>query len=163
MGCFSISFKILQFEQRVNPVVDLEKLLNEPKSFWVSLLNKYLVDNKYVAVQCIPSTDEYEKMIKEEEKRITKQVESIGEKGLEEKKQILEKAVEFNSRDPPKDMLTSVPIPSVKSINFINIDRYTTDLDKRNQIDLSSTSVFTCFDHIKSEFVYVGLINITYR
>ncbi|XP_971907.2 uncharacterized protein C05D11.1-like [Tribolium castaneum] len=142
-------------QQRLNPLVDLGKLLKEPKSFWVSLMKKYLVDNNYVAVQCIPSKDEQMRMAEEEAKRIKEQIDSLGEEGLKEKGKLLEDAVTFNGRDPPADMITSLPIPSLKTINFHDIKRYRTDLDDRQQIDLSKTNVYTCFDHIKSEFIYL--------
>ncbi|RZC37564.1 C05D11.1-like, partial [Asbolus verrucosus] len=143
------------FEQRLDPLSDLSKLLKEPKSFWVALMKKYFVDNKYVAVQCIPSKDEHNRMAEEEADRVKKQIDLLGEDGLNVKGKLLEDAVKFNSRDPPSDMLTSLPIPSLKSINFHDITRYRTDLDQRQQIDLSKTSVYTCFDHIKSEFIYM--------
>lgn len=145
----------MQFQQRVNPLTDLSKLLKEPKSFWVALMKKYFVDNNYVAVQCIPSKDEHIKMAEEEAERIKQQINLLGEEGLKREEKLLEDAVKFNSRDPPVDMLTSLPIPSLESIKFHDIKRYRTDLYDVQQIDLSKTSVYTYFDHIKSEFIYV--------
>ncbi|KAH0820104.1 hypothetical protein GEV33_002687 [Tenebrio molitor] len=143
------------FQQRVNPLTDLSKLLKEPKSFWVALMKKYFVDNNYVAVQCIPSKDEHIKMAEEEAERIKQQINLLGEEGLKREEKLLEDAVKFNSRDPPVDMLTSLPIPSLESIKFHDIKRYRTDLYDVQQIDLSKTSVYTYFDHIKSEFIYM--------
>lgn len=119
-------------------------------------MKKYFVDNHYVAVQCIPSKEEHTRMAEEEATRIKDQINALGEEGLKQKEKLLEDAISFNGRDPPADMITSLPIPSLKTINFHDIKRYRTDLDDRQQIDLSRTSVYTCFDHIKSEFVYVS-------
>lgn len=98
-------------------------------------------------------------MTAEEKARIEKQIETLGEKGLKEKAKILEKAIEFNEREPPESMLTSVSVPSTKSINFHQITRFKTDSEDRKQIDLSDTPVFTYFDHVKTGFVYVSIFN----
>lgn len=143
--------------QRVNPLPDLEKMLKEPKSYWLKLLHKYFLDNNAVSIQGVPSVEEHEKMAKEEKERIEEQIKSLGEEGLKEKQNLLEKAIEFNDREAPESMLTSVPIPSIKSIHFHNIVRHRTDLDQRQLIDLSGTPVYTYFDHVKSGFVYVSM------
>ncbi|XP_066250958.1 uncharacterized protein C05D11.1-like [Euwallacea similis] len=144
-------------EQRVNPLEDLNKLLKEPKSFWLEILDKYFVSNNYISVECYPSKKEQQKMAKEERERIEKQRENLGEVGLKNRKLALEKALEFNDRQPPAEMLTSVPIPSIESIKFHNISRFRSDnIDKR--LDLSKTSIFTYFDDLKTSFVYLYAI-----
>lgn len=135
--------------------------MKEPKTYWVKLLNKYLVEGNYVSIEGYPSIKEQQKMATEEKVRIDMQIEALGEKGLSEKDLILEKAIEFNERSPPSSMLTSVEIPSINSINFHNIVRYRTDLDERHKIDLSKSPVYTYFDHVKSNFVYVSVIFIS--
>lgn len=142
-------------QQRVNPLTDLSKFLKEPLSYWLEILRKYFVENKYIAIQCVPSKEEQANMAKEEKERIQAQIDKLGTTGLKEKEESLEKALEFNEREPPSDMLTSVPIPSLSSINFHNIVRYSTDSDTKQPIDLSGTPVFTYFDHLKTSFVYI--------
>ncbi|CAH0557668.1 unnamed protein product [Brassicogethes aeneus] len=142
-------------QQRVNPLVDLMKLLGEPKSFWLDLLKKYFVENKHVSVQCVPSIEEQQEMAKTEKERLDAQVATLGESGLKEKAGVLEAAIGHNDRDPPMDMLTSVPIPSTNSMNFHSVSRYRSDLDDKEKIDLSDTPIFTYFDHIKTNFVYL--------
>lgn len=134
--------------------------MNEPKSYWLNILKKYMVDNKYVSIQCVPSKEEQQNAAKEEKERIDAQVATLGEEGLKQKGDILEKAIEYNEREPPIDMLTSVPIPSFKSIKFHNITQYSTESKDKERIDLSSSSVFTYFDHMKSNFVYVCIFVI---
>ncbi|KAJ8960912.1 hypothetical protein NQ318_020211 [Aromia moschata] len=147
-------------QQRVNPLTDLQKLLKEPQSYWLGILEKYLVENKYVAIQCVPSREEKMNMAREEKERIEEQIRRLTEAGLREKKDSLEKAIEFNEREPPMDMVTSVPIPSLKSIKFHNITRYSSASCDRQLIDLSETPVFTYFDHLKTSFVYIfALLN----
>lgn len=140
----------------MNPLTDLAKLLTEPRSYWLNILKKYLVENKYVSVQCFPSKEEKQKMAREEKERVEAQIKALGEKGLQEKGEILRKAIEFNEREPPVDMLTCVPIPSLESIKFHNVTRYKTDIEEDSRINLSRTPVFTYFDHVKTGFVYVS-------
>lgn len=146
----------MQLNQRVNPLPDLEKMQKEPKSYWLQLLHKYFVSSNSIAIQGIPSIEEHEKMAKEEKERIEEQIKRLGKEGLKEKEKLVQSAVEHNDREAPESMLTSVPIPSIESINFHNIVRHRSDLDQRQMIDLSDTPVYTYFDHIKSGFVYVS-------
>lgn len=141
-------------EQRVNPLTDLDKLLIETKDYWLGILKKYFIDNVYIAVQCIPSKEEQLRMAKEEKERIENQIKHLGEEGLKEKVNILEQAIKTNGREPPIDMLQSVPIPSLKSINFHNLTRYNSGTND-NRIDFSKTPIFTYFDHLNTNFAYI--------
>lgn len=142
-------------EQRVNPLDDLNKLIKEPKSFWIGILEKYFVKNNFVSIECYPSKEEQQKMAKDEKERIEKQRQELGDEGLRKQKEILEKAIEFNDREPPIEMLTSVAIPNIDSIKFHNIKRYRTDSEQDKPLDLSKTSLFTYFDDLKTSFVYL--------
>ncbi|KAL3282009.1 hypothetical protein HHI36_005212 [Cryptolaemus montrouzieri] len=142
-------------EQRVNPQVNLMALQKEPKSYWISLLKKYLLDNKFIAIRCKPSKEEQQKMCLEEKERISKQIDVLGQEGLKHKGEELKSAIEFNDREPPRDMLVSVPIPGLKTANFHNIVRYKSDSDNRKSLDLSDTPIFTFFDDVNSNFVYI--------
>lgn len=112
-----------------------------------------------MSIECYPSKEEQQKMSKEEKERIEKQRQTLGEEGLKEKKTILEKAIEYNDREPPAEMLTSIPIPSTESIQFHDIVRYRTDLKQDGKIDLSNTPIFTYFDDLKTSFVYVSILS----
>lgn len=138
--------------------MDIAKLIEEPKSFWLDILRKYLVDNKYVSIQCVPSKEEQQNSAKEEKDRIDAQIAALTEEGLQKKGEILQNAIEYNEREPPIGMLTSVPIPSLKSIKFHNITQYSSDSKETQRIDLSNTSIFTYFDHLQSNFVYVSIL-----
>ncbi|ERL93539.1 uncharacterized protein C05D11.1 [Dendroctonus ponderosae] len=144
-------------QQRLNPLEDLLKLSKEPDTFWLGILEKYFVGNKYVSVECYPSKEEQQKMAKEEKERVEKQRQLLGEEGLKQKKIALEKAIESNDREPPVKMLTSVPIPGLESITFHNIERYRSDLPG-GRIDLSQAPVFTYFDDLKTSFVYLNAL-----
>lgn len=144
--------------QRTNPLEDLDKLISEPKEYWLDLLNKYFVTNKTLSVQGIPSTAEQDRLAAEEKARIARQVARLGESGLSEKAKLLAKATEFNSRSPPQEMLTCVPTPSLASVNFHKIVRGTSAT--KAFVDVSPAPIFTYCDHIKSRFVYLfALLN----
>lgn len=145
-------------KQRINPLADLEKMDQEPKEYWVQLLSKWFVNNVVVSIQGVPSTEEQQRMAAEEKSRIEAQIELLTETGVAQKAEELEKAIEFNDRPPPDSMLRCVPIPSVKSINFHEVTRYTTLSSNQNHINLSNTPVFTYFDHLKSGFVYLAAL-----
>lgn len=134
----------------------MDSLKNEPKSFWISLLKKYFIDNKFIAIRCKPSKEEKLKMAQEEEERIAKQISTLGAEGLEKKKKELEEAIEFNDREPLEEMLVSVSIPELSSINYHNIVRLRTDSTSKRILDLSDTPVFTFFDDVNSNFVFVS-------
>ncbi|XP_017774305.1 PREDICTED: uncharacterized protein C05D11.1-like [Nicrophorus vespilloides] len=142
-------------QQRVNPLTDLEKMMEEPKEYWVHLLKKYFIDNNMISIEGEPSIEEQQTMALEEKSRIEQQVQSLGEEGLKERVKKLESAIEFNERPPPVNMLTSVPIPSIESIKFHNIVRFKTDDAQSTLVNLSKTPVFTYFDHVQTNFVYM--------
>lgn len=146
-------------QQRINPLTDIAKLQKEPQSFWLEILDKYFVNNTSLSVQCVPSIQEQQTMAKEEKDRIALQIQKLTEDGLKEKGEILEKAIEFNEREPPGDMITSVPIPSLNSIRFHNITRFKSDAEPNQKINLSVAPVFTYFDHLKTNFVYVSTVS----
>lgn len=145
-----------QLEQRLNPIADLEKMEIEPKTFWISLLKKYFVESEVISISGVPSIEEQHRMAEEEKQRIDDQVALLGEEGLKDKGKALDAAITFNEKPPPTSMLTSVPIPSTDSINFHEIVRFSSG-EKHERLDLTETPVFTYFDHVNTNFVYVSI------
>ncbi|XP_022918722.1 uncharacterized protein C05D11.1-like [Onthophagus taurus] len=141
-------------EQRLNPLEDLDKMLTEPKSYWLSLLKRYLIDNHVITIQGYPSQSEQASMAAQEKARIEEQIKNLGEKGLEEKEKELNDAIAFNEKPAPESMLTQVNVPSINSIFFHDIVRYSSD-EKSPEIDLTQTDIFTYFDNVKTDFVYI--------
>lgn len=143
-------------EQRLNPVIDLEKMESEPKGFWIALINKYFVEGNVISICGIPSIEEQHKMAEEEKQRIEAQIAKLTAAGLKQKGTELEEAIAFNEKPPPTSMLTSVPIPSTESINFHEIVRSSSL--QCGDMDLSSTPVLTYFDHVNTNFVYMFVL-----
>lgn len=128
----------------------------EPKSFWVSLIKKYFVEAKVISIRGVPSIEEQHRMAEEEKLRIEQQIATLTDEGLKQKGMKLDAAIAFNEKPPPTCMLTSVPIPSADSINFHEIVRYRTDtFDEK--LDLSKSPIYTYFDNVNTNFVYVSI------
>merc|ERR1719462_569193 len=71
-----------------------------------------------VIVNGRPSIKLQEEMKSEEEGRVKKQKETLGQEGLQKKQDELDAAMAANEVEAPDDVLTSVPIPSSSSILF---------------------------------------------
>lgn len=134
----------------------------EPKSFWISLLKKYFGDSQVISICGVPSIEEQHRMAEEEKQRIDAQIALLGEAGLKGKGKSLEEAITFNEKPPPTSMLTSVPIPSTDSINFHEIVRFSSGED-HERLHLTETPVFTYFDHVNTNFVYVSVYTVSIR
>ena len=95
---FYIPFIVLffQLKQRLNQIDVLKKLMTEPESYWVNLLNKYFVKAPVVFSKGIPSIEKKLEMTQKEKERIKKQIESLGPKGLEIKEKELQEAIAEN-------------------------------------------------------------------
>jgi len=93
------------------------------KSFSKKLL-RYIIELPCVSIIGIPSSDFGNKLSEEQKKRIEKQVEDLGETGLEELSKKLELAKEKNEQPIPNEILESFKVPDVKSISFIPVSTY---------------------------------------
>lgn len=80
-------------DQRLNQIKEVNKLFEEPESYWLNLLKKYLIDAPVVVVKGIPSIKKRHQLMEEEKARVAKQIESLGEEGLQKKEKELQKAV----------------------------------------------------------------------
>ena len=68
----------------------------ETESFWVGLLQKYVIESKMVVVVGEPSEEKMKVSGEAEKERIAAQRASLGEDGLKEKDRIVNNAVEKN-------------------------------------------------------------------
>lgn len=74
----------------------LKKLMEEPASYWLNLLNKYFISAPVVFSKGVPSIEKKIEMAKTEKERITKQIESLGKEGLKKKERELQEAIMEN-------------------------------------------------------------------
>ena len=144
---------------RLNSVEEFEKLKNEADSFWIKLLDEMLVKSPRIVVMGVPSIELQENMRKQEEERIEKQKDELGEEGLKNKQKDLDQAMMKNEEPAPDDVLSSVPIPSASSIKFHPVTSFRTQDEKQpDQFNLNTMPVFFQFDQINSNFVYLSTI-----
>ncbi|XP_012262723.1 uncharacterized protein C05D11.1-like [Athalia rosae] len=146
-------------DNRLNQIKDLKKLGEEPASYWIKLLNNYLIHAPMVVVRGFPSQEKQVEMGVSERTRVEQQIAELGEEGLRIKKQELQEAMLVNERPIPDEMLTSVPIPSTDSINFHHIKSYTSDTAEQHpKLNVNNLPLFTYLDHVNTNFVYLFVI-----
>ncbi|KAG6888680.1 hypothetical protein C0995_006670 [Termitomyces sp. Mi166 len=137
---------------------------------WTSLLQKYYIDTHPVIILGKPSAGLAETLEKDEKARIIQQVEKLGPEGLMKAAAELEIAKAEHDRPIPTDMLTSFPVPDVKTISWIPVQSVqeigagrvsqrlassSTDLEKHITGDASPLPFFVQYDHVQSDFVSV--------
>ncbi|KAK3859607.1 hypothetical protein Pcinc_034292 [Petrolisthes cinctipes] len=116
-------------EARLNKKAWYEVLLQQSCQYWVDLLCKYVMDAPSVVVRGVPSLAESTRLEEEEKKRVEARKAELGEEGLKMWKEKVEKAKEMNELPPPSDMLESVPVPSVASINYHPLKAYNNHME----------------------------------
>ncbi|RDX52049.1 hypothetical protein OH76DRAFT_1345727 [Lentinus brumalis] len=138
---------------------------------WASLLRKYYVDPPCVVVRGKPSGEMADRLDREEKARIAAQKERLGPAGLAECERLLEEAKKEHEKEIPTEILTSFPVPSVKSITWIPVQSVqekhgqkaraplahsnNAELAKHIEQDGAPLPFFVQYDHVKSEFVTV--------
>ncbi|KAG8934409.1 hypothetical protein FRC02_010043 [Tulasnella sp. 418] len=139
---------------------------------WVDLLTKYYISNPYVAVRAKPSALLPAKLETEEKARIDEQKARLGPAGLKHLAKVLEDAKKEHEKEIPKEVLTSFPVPDVKSIRWIDVQSArnepsgdkvgknanvtSAELDKHIASDKTEVPFFVEFDHVQSSFVTIS-------
>ncbi|GLB36235.1 putative insulinase (Peptidase family M16) [Lyophyllum shimeji] len=140
---------------------------------WTSLLQKYYVDAPAVIVLGKPSATLADKLEKDERVRIAKQQKELGPEGLKRAEAELEAAKAEHDRPIPTEVLTSFPVPDVKSISWIpvqsvqevgagrsapNVAQASPELAERITTDGQPLPFFVEYDHVESDFVSVHAV-----
>lgn len=127
-------------------------------------LRRYYIDPHCVVVRGKPSAKLADKLEKDEKIRVAEQVKELGEAGLEAAAAKLEAAKSEHDRPIPSDILTSFPVPDVKSISWIPVQSLqeagkgretrrtpvpNEELTKHVQADESPLPFFVQYDHVK--------------
>lgn len=86
---------------------------------WREFIKKYISDANHVSILGVPSQKLSEKFKSDEEARVAAQKERLGEKGLKELADKLEKAKAENDKEIPEKLLADFKIPSTDSIHFM--------------------------------------------
>lgn len=156
LGDFLYGDKDEDFYKRLNVTDVIHKLQKNPMDFWINLLRKYFVDNHSITIRAVPSISEKQRLAKEEAERIEKRKQELGEDGLAQKGKELEAALAENDREPPLEMLTSLPVPTTKSIKFHQLE-VMRKFDETDKMNLKSFPFYVELYDLKSNFIEVTL------
>lgn len=99
-----------------------EQLRKWSSEQWSTLLRKYYVDPPAVVVIGRPSAKLQEKLEKDELQRVEGQVKQLGPEGLRRAEALLEEAKAEHERPLPEGLLSTFPVPDVKSISWIPVE-----------------------------------------
>ncbi|KAJ5907428.1 hypothetical protein N7495_000110 [Penicillium taxi] len=138
---------------------------------WRDFIKKWIADAPHVSILGVPSQNLSEKFKKDEEARVAAQKERLGEKGLKELADKLEKAKAENDREIPTEMLAKFKIPGTESIHFtetitarsgaaLKAGRPDHAIQKIIDVDAEKAALplFIHFEHIPSSFVQLAVL-----
>lgn len=130
----------------------------------LTTLFRYFVDANYVVIAGKPSAQLAENLESEEKARLAAQIDKLGPDGLARAEKDLEAAKAEHEKPIPKDVLTSFPVPDVKSISWIAVESVQetgqglkvargnagpSPLARHIEADGSPLSMFVQYDHVK--------------
>ena len=99
--------------------------MQKPDSFWAKMVDDLLVKAPSVVVKALPSSQMQMEMVREEEERVRKRREQLGEAGLREKQMLLEEAVSLNLQPVPiPSLVPDLSSPDLSGVSFFNISSY---------------------------------------
>lgn len=98
-------------------------------------------------------------MNKDESDRLINQKRNLGAKGLQEKAEILAKAIEQNDIPPPNSMLKEVQVPNIENMNYHSSKVYKSSVDNDigNVFKFSEVPVYTEIYDLQTDFTYVSI------
>lgn len=98
----------------------MQRILEVSTNSWF-LFYRYYLDVPHVTLLGRPSADFAEQLAEEEQNRVEKQCQDLGEQKLKDLQSQLEDAMAKNDKPLPSGILENFRIPPVSSINFINV------------------------------------------
>ena len=140
------------------------------------LLFRYYVDPPRIVVLGKPSGEMADRLDREEKARVAAQQERLGPAGIAECERELEAAKKEHEREIPTEILTSFPVPDVKSIAWIPVQSVqekhgqngrtptvatnNTELAKHIESDGAPLPFFVQYDHVKVSFCNANLVEV---
>ncbi|RVD83457.1 uncharacterized protein DFL_007843 [Arthrobotrys flagrans] len=149
---------------------ELEKWTEEQ---WRQYIKKWLVDNPHVSIIGKPSAKLAEKIKQDEKARVKTQIKDLGDEGLKELAEKLEKAKKDNDPEIPIEVLRDFKTPGVESIRFIHSTSgnaglattkdgvLDTNIQKILQKDEPNTTPFPLYlhyEHVATNFVTINIL-----
>lgn len=133
---------------------------------WTEILSKYYDAPSRLIVRGRPSASLADRLKTEEKARVKEQVKRLGPKGLAELEKKLATAKDEHEQPIPEEVLTSFPVPDVKSISWISVQSAnnvpsptvsrtlkpsrtsSSELERHLQKDTTSLPMRVQFDHV---------------
>jgi Zn-dependent M16 (insulinase) family peptidase len=133
---------------------------------WTELLSKYYDAPSRLVVRGRPSASLADRLKTEEKARIEEQVKRLRPEGLAELEKKLDAAKDEHEQPIPEEVLTSFPVPDVKSISWISVQSAnnvpspavsrtlksssanSSELERHLQKDTTSLPMRVQFDHV---------------
>lgn len=138
---------------------------------WRAFINKWIAEANHVTILGVPSKKLSQKLKTDEETRVAAQKERLGEKGLKELADKLEKAKAENDKEIPQEILGEFRIPGAESIHFMDtitarsgaalkFGRPDHAIQKIVDADSEKAGLptFIHFEHIPSSFVQLSIL-----
>lgn len=152
----------------IENMADFDQVAEWSEPQWRDFLRKHFVDNRHVCVLGVPSAELQKTLTQQEEARVKAQQEKLGEQGLKQLAEKLERAKAENGELIPDSMLEQFPVPSADSVKFISTETARSGAarkmgpgDKTAQAIIDNADdgspMFVHFEHIPSNFVRVKL------
>jgi Zn-dependent M16 (insulinase) family peptidase len=151
---------------------EYEHLETWTEAQWRDFIKKWISEAKHVSILGVPSAELSKKLKADEEARVAEQRKRLGEEGLKDLEDKLEKAKAENDKEIPKKLLADFKVPGVDSIHFfdtitarsgsaLKAGHPNNRIQKIIDSDHSAQPPFLHFEHISSNFVRISLLIAT--
>lgn len=158
-----------RLKAELSDMKEFEVLASWPEAKWQNLINSWMADANHVTILGKPSAILSKKLKSEEKARVEEQKKKLGPKGIKEMEKRLADAKAENDREIPKGLLEHFPVPSTKSIHFIEtitarsgaakqLGRLDNNIQRLVDSDNTKLPLFIHFEHVQSNFAHVSLI-----
>ncbi|KAL9007095.1 MAG: hypothetical protein Q9188_000130 [Gyalolechia gomerana] len=148
---------------------EFDELTSWPEERWQHWIKSWMSDAHHVTILGKPSMKLSKKLKSEEKSRVEAQKKRLGPEGLEALEKKLAEARAENDRDIPRELLEQFPVPSTKSIHFIEtitarsgaakkLGRLDNEIQRVVDSDDAQLPLFIHFEHVQSNFAHLNLI-----
>lgn len=148
---------------------EFDELTSWPEERWQHWIKSWMSDAHHVTILGKPSMKLSKKLKSEEKSRVEAQKKRLGPEGLEALEKKVAEAKAENDRDIPRELLEQFPVPSTKSIQFIEtitarsgaakkLGRLDNEIQRVVDSDDAQLPLFIHFEHVQSNFAHLNLI-----
>ena len=157
------------FEEAIKTLKLFDTLASWSEKQWQDFLSKYIAHNKHVTILGVPSSKLSKKLKSEETARVKAQQDKLGEDGLKNLGEKLEKAKAENDREIPREILAAFKVPSPESIHFVpsltarsglakKMGHLDNEAQKYLDKDTSDLPLFIHFEHVPTNFIHLSMV-----